>query len=411
MTTPKLKIAMLAAHSCPVGELGAKDTGGMSVYIREVARELSKQGHSVDVYTRVHDPSDPIMEGLGAGARLIHVKAGQPAKINKLEVYSYLPEFTRNLEAFRDRSGLTYDLIFSHYWMSGLVGEELQKLWHVPHVIMFHTMGLVKNAIGVGEGDPPLRIDAEKKLVRSCQRIIAATDKGQAELERFYGVAADKISIVPCGVNMEMFRPVDRSAARQKLGLGDEKVIVFVGRLDPLKGVERLVEALPRLDNIPGLRLIVIGGDEGSRGEVARLRRLSTDLGVQDKIDFRGTVPQEVLPYFYGATDACVVPSYYESFGLVALEALSCGTPVVASDVGDLEKIILPGKTGCVVRDNTPRALAGGIAHVLQWPARDMETLRRIRASVGRYSWAGVAGEIAAALDNVHEEWLTPVLS
>jgi D-inositol-3-phosphate glycosyltransferase len=403
-----LKIAMLAAHSCPVGELGAKDTGGMSVYIREVAREISKQGHRVDVYTRVHDPADPIVEDLGNGARLIHVRAGQEAKINKLEVYSYLPEFTRNLEDFRVSNGLSYDLIFSHYWLSGLVAKSLQKGWRVPHVIMFHTLGAVKNAIGIGEADSPLRVNAEKELIDDCQCVIAATDKGRQELELFYGAAPDKISIVPCGVNMELFRPVEQRLVRQKLGLKDEKILVFVGRLDPLKGIERLLEAIPRLREFPGVKLIIIGGDESSRGEVEKLQKLSAELGIQDRVSFHGTVRQTELPCYYGAADVCVVPSYYESFGLVALEALACGTPVVAATIGDVKNIIRQGKNGYVVSENTPEALAEGIAKILKWPVRDIETVRSTRASVARFAWADIAAEISDKLELVLDNWQVP---
>jgi D-inositol-3-phosphate glycosyltransferase len=401
-----LKIAMLAAHSCPVGELGAKDTGGMSVYIREVGRELSRQGHSVDVYTRVHDPADPIIDDLGDGARLIHVKAGQKAKIHKLEVYSYLPEFTENLETFRKNNGLYYDVIFSHYWLSGLVGQHLQKRWHVPHIIMFHTMGAVKNSIGIGEEDPILRIEAEKRLINSCQCVIAATDRGRQEVERFYSAAPGMVSIVPCGVNMALFHPVQRELARARLGLGKEKVILFVGRLDPLKGLERLLEAMPKLN----ARLIVIGGDESSRGEIAKLTALSSSLGIQDKIDLRGTVKQDELPYYYSAADVCAVPSYYESFGLVPLEALSCGVPVVAADVGDIKNIIVTDKNGYVVEDNSPYKIAGALNKVLGWSDRDIETALAIRASVSAYRWSDVAVKIVGVINKARNAWLIPAV-
>ena len=403
-----MKIAMLAAHSCPVGELGAKDTGGMSVYIRELARELSKQGHTVDVYTRVHDPADPIMEGLGEGARLIHVKAGQEARINKLEVFGYLPEFISNLENFRLNNGLEYDLVFSHYWLSGLVGQNLQKLWRVPHAIMFHTLGAVKNAIGIGENDPALRIAAEKELIDSCQCIIAPTERGKKELEQYYGAAPGKISIVPCGVNMKLFQPVAKSLARQKLGLKDEKILLFVGRLDPLKGADRLLEAIPYLKNFKGLRLVIIGGDESSRSEIEKLQKRCVELGISDKVVFQGTVKQTELPCFYSAADVCVVPSYYESFGLVALEALGCGTLVVAADVGDVKNIIRQGKTGYVVRANTPQNLADGIAPMLV-PPRDIEAALSIRASVSRFSWENVAGVISREFGKVLDKWMSPV--
>jgi D-inositol-3-phosphate glycosyltransferase len=406
----KIKIAMIAAHSCPVGELGAKDTGGMSVYIRELARELSKQGHTVDVYTRVHDPADPIMEGLGNGARLIHLKAGQEAKINKLEVFGYLPEFTRNMENFCANNGFAYDLVFSHYWLSGLVGQKLQKRWQVPHAVMFHTMGAVKNAIGIGETDPALRIAAEKELVDSCQSIIAATDKGKQELERYYNAAPGKISVVPCGVNMELFRPVERGSVRQNLGLTDEKVLLFVGRLDPLKGADRLLEAVPYLKDFQGLRLMMIGGDESSRCEIETLQGRCIDLGISDKVIFKGTVKQTELPGYYSAADVCVVPSYYESFGLVALESLACGTPVVAADVGDAKNIIHQFKTGCIVSSNAPENLADGIARMLSLPARDMEAALAVRASISRFSWENVAGGITREFGSVLDKWMSPVL-
>jgi D-inositol-3-phosphate glycosyltransferase len=409
LSLSKMKIAMLAAHSCPVGELGAKDTGGMSVYIRELARKLSKQGHTVDVYTRVHDPADPIMEGLGEGARLIHIKAGQEAKINKLEVFGYLPEFTCNLETFCENNGLKYDLIFSHYWLSGLVGQNLQNKWHVPHAIMFHTLGAVKNAIGIGENDPALRIAAEEDLIDSCQCVIAPTERGKKELEQFYNAHPEKISIVPCGVNMEIFQPVAQSLARQKLGLNDEKTLLFVGRLDPLKGADRLLEAIPYLKDFKGLKLVLIGGDESSRSEINKMQEQCTKLGISDKVIFKGTVKQKELPDYYSAADVCVVPSYYESFGLVALEALACGTPVVAADIGDVKNIIKPGKTGYVIRANTPQNLADGISRMLLLPPRDIEVALSIRASVRRYSWDNVADAIIREFGHVLDRWLSPV--
>jgi D-inositol-3-phosphate glycosyltransferase len=404
-----MKIAMIAAHSCPVGELGAKDTGGMSVYIRELSRELGNLGHTVDIYTRVHDPADPVMENLSRGVRLIHLKAGQKARIDKLEVFGYLPEFTRNLEKFRMNNKLDYDLIFSHYWLSGLVACQLQAQWRIPHVIMFHTLGAVKNAIGIGENDPALRIAAEKELIETCQRVIAPTEKGKGEIEQYYGPVRENISVVPCGVNMELFQPLPQNLARQKLGLTDEKIILFVGRLDPLKGADRLVEAVPYLNNIDRLRLVLIGGDKSSRSEIEKLRQRCIELGITDKVTFRGTVRQSDLSAYYSAADVCVVPSYYESFGLVPLEALACGTPVVAADIGDVKNIIRQGKTGYIVSDNKPQNLAVGIADMLALPPRDIEAALSIRASVARFSWENVAFSIIREFQLLLEKRLTPV--
>jgi D-inositol-3-phosphate glycosyltransferase len=403
-TKDNLSIAMLSAHSCPVGALGARDTGGMSVYIRELARELGKQGHHVDVYTRVHDPADPISEDLGERARLIHIKAGEEESIHKLAVYSYLPEFACHLEGYRKNNGLRYDVVFSHYWLSGWAGKYLTRWWQVPHVIMFHTLGAVKNAIGIGEDSPELRIVTEREAVQNCQRIIAATAGERQELIDHYGAVPDRIGVVPCGVNLDLFRPVPRAAARQELGLPGDKVLLFVGRIDPLKGIDRLLKAVPLLPDRQGLRLVVIGGDEYSRSEVDKLRRLAAELGIEGSVTFPGLVRQDRLPYYYSAADVCVVPSYHESFGLVALESLACGTPVVASDVGDLRNIIRQGETGFVVPENTPPHLAGAIATFLVGAPRDAESARVRRASVSRFAWENVAADVTGELRRAQYE-------
>jgi len=409
MPASRLRIAMISAHSCPIGTLGAKDTGGMSVYIRELACALGKQGHLVDVYTRVHDPGDSQTYELGQNARLIHLRAGENKEIHKLAVYSHLPDFACNLEHFRKHNGLQYDLVFSHYWLSGWVGEFLQRWWNVPHVTMFHTLGAVKNAIGIEEEEPELRIETEKDLAKSCHRIIAATEKEKENLILHYSASPEKIGVVPCGVNLELFQPVDKRTAKQQLGFDNNKIILFVGRIDPLKGIDRLIKAMPYLRDIQRLRLVIIGGDENSQHEIEKLQELSRNLHIQGSVTFPGLVKHGQLPYFYSAADACVVPSYYESFGLVALESLACGTPVVATDVGDLKSIIRQGETGYVITDNTPHHLAEKIALLLSRPSTDTESVLSIRASVCRFSWPNIAEEFIRECSLVLANHLTPV--
>jgi D-inositol-3-phosphate glycosyltransferase len=406
----KLKIAMLSAHSCPVGDLGAKDTGGMSVYIRELARELGQQGHSVDIFTRVHDPCDPRIEGLADGVRLIHLKAGREARIQKLDVYFTLPEFTFNLEHFWQDNVLDYDIVFSHYWMSALVGKYLYGKYRTPYITMYHTLGAVKNNIRIGENEPDLRTVSERDTIKDCQRIIVATEKEKLDLIRYYDAAPGKVGIVPCGVNMELFRPVDKWDARKALGLNDEKVLLFVGRIDPLKGIERLIKAVPLLKNYDKLKLIVVGGDDNSRAELGELQDLAATLGIRESVVFPGLVKQERLSYYYSAADVCVVPSYYESFGLVALESLACGTPVVAADVGDLKNIIRQGETGCIVDDNSPANLAAGILSLLSGPPLDTESTLSVRASVNRFDWSEIARKVAVEMRVALESRLSPVV-
>ncbi len=386
-----LRIAMLSAHSCPVGKLGTKDTGGMSVYVLELARELGKCGHLVDIYTRVHDPKDKLIYELGHNARLIHLKAGEDGEIHKLAVYPHLPDFARQLENFRKRNHLQYDLVYSHYWLSAWVGKHLQVWWDVPHMVMFHTLGAVKNAIGVGEEEPELRLKTEECLVKNCHRIIAATEKEKEDLIRYYGALPETVSVVPCGVNLELFQPLDREAAKQQLGLDGGKNILFVGRIEPLKGIDKLLMAMTYLKSKQKPRLLVVGGDENSRHEMEKLQRLSQEFQIQDQVTFLGVIRQGELPRFYSAADVCVIPSYYESFGLVALESLACGTPVVATRVGGATSIIRQGETGYVVKDNAPQRLAEKITLLLSQPNNSAESVNLLRASVTGFSWSVIA--------------------
>jgi len=389
----ELKIAMLSIHSCPLGKVGGGDTGGMSVYIRELGRELGRRGHLVDVYTRIHEPTHDQVVELGENVQLIHLRAGEK-ETHKLELYSHLADFTRNLENFRKENGLRYDLIHSHYWLSGLVGERLQELWDIPHLIGFHTLGAVKNAVGIGEGEPELRINAERKLVKDCHRIIASTEKGKEHLITYYDAAPEAISIIPCGVNLDLFRPIQRETARCHLGLNGESIIVFVGRIIPLKGINIMLKAMAHLEGKQRIKLVVIGGNDHSQAEMQRLKTLSRTLRIDESVIFLGSVEQETLPFFYSAADLCVVPSYYESFGLVVLESLACGTPVVATKVGCAESVILHGETGYVVADNTPESLADKISRLLSAPNGKPDFVPSVRASVAKYSWSNISEAI-----------------
>jgi D-inositol-3-phosphate glycosyltransferase len=244
------------------------------------------------------------------------------------------------------------------------------------------------------EDELKLRIETERNLIRRCDHIISPTEREKQEFVGRYGASSEKISVVPCGVNLEQFRILDKAQARQYLGFGDDKIILFVGRIDPLKGVDKLIKALSYLGNIQRLRLLVIGGGEHSQHEIEKLRKLACNLQMENSVTFMDLVKHEQLPYFYSGADVCVVPSYCESFGLVALESLACGTPVVTTDVGDFSNIILEGETGYVVRGNIPQHLADKIALLLSRPGTDKESARLIRSTVSRFSWSNIAQAI-----------------
>ena len=369
----------------------------MSVYIRRLAEELGKRGYSLDIFTRHVGSKQPDVVSLTERVRLISLPAGPLGPVDKGELPQYLPQFAEQVEAFRCRHRLRYEFIYSHYWLSGWAGQMLQKLWDVPHLMMFHTVGASKQATGVGDAEPPLRLKIECELAHSCHRLIAATSEEKTQLIRYYGASPDAIRIVPLGVDLSLFRPVDRDWARRHTGIGaGEKVILYVGRIDAIKGIERLVRAVIELPDKRGVTLVIVGGDSHSEDEVERLKDMARAHGALGMLDFRGLVEHEQLPFFYNAADICAVVSYYESFGLVALEALACGTPVIASDVGILSKIIKKPALGRVLHtEHTPAALARHIWEWFQEPPPDPEAVRR---GVREYGWADSARKFEGIL-------------
>jgi D-inositol-3-phosphate glycosyltransferase len=389
MSEDRLRVAMLSVHSCPLGRLGSKDTGGMSVYIRELARELGLRGHTVDIYTRAHDLAEGQVQSIGENARVIHLQVGEVAPLDKLVLYAHLDDVGCAVENFRRSHNLTYDLIHSHYWLSGYVGARVQAWWNVPHITMFHTLGAAKNATGIGEEEAELRVVTEEEIAGGCQRIIAATDAERESLLGCCGVSTNRVSVIPCGVDLRLFQCMDRKAARQRLGFNGGNMVLFVGRIDPLKGVDNLLKALSVMRTGNGLKLVIVGGDAEGQAEMDRLRGLSRFLNIEGAVLFTGAVEHQDLPVYYSAADVCVVPSYYESFGLVALESLACGTPVVATRVGGAEDVIIEYRNGQLVESSSPSDLADAIGRVLSSSAA--QSPGSIRASVSGLSWSNVA--------------------
>lgn len=386
----QLRIAMLSVHSSPIGDLGTNDTGGMSVCIRELARELGSRGHLVDIFTRLHDPGCELSLELYKNVRLVHLRAGNDGPMDKLTVFPYLADFFRELDIFRMREGIQYDLIHSHYWLSGRVGNWAQHEWNIPHIVTFHTLGAAKNDTMGVEQEPELRVSTERRLAKDAQRILAGTKKEKEQLMFYYGAASDSIGVVPCGVNLNLFHPVDKLVARRELGFDHhESMLLYVGRFAPSKGSDRLLAAMAHLRNLPRVRLLIVGGDGHHSPEVQNLHKLSRELGIQDHVTFVGRIEQEELPRYYNAADILVVPSRYESFGLVALESLACGTPVVATPVGAMSQILREGETGHVAQNGAPRLLADGIKALIS--GKNTLSADLIRESILEFGWANVA--------------------
>jgi len=388
------RIAVLSFHTSPLALPGTRHSGGLNVYVRAVSQELGRRGHCLDIFTRRSDPASPAVLELAANVRLVQLDAG-PLEADKEDLYPYLPEFVRRLVAYVQAQGRGYDLLHSHYWLSGWAGQVLKERWGVPHVIMFHTLGEVKLQARPSQREPPDRLEAERQIALAADRVVCASRGEKEALVRLYGVPPERIEVVPCGVDTGLFRPLGRPQARAELGLPQEvPLVLFVGRLEPLKGLDLLLRAHARL-SIPAL-LLIVGGDQRDEALRARLRALAQRLGTAQRVLFHPAVPHQRLPLYYSAADVCAVPSHYESFGLVALESMACATPVVASRVGGLQELVRHGQTGLLVSPAQPEPFARGLGGLLGDPALRDALGRRARLAALGYQWPQVAERVEA---------------
>ena len=387
------RLALLSFHGCPVARLGEKDTGGMNVYVLQLAQEFGRRGNKVDVYTRCHDPKDPQTVELGDGARVVHLRAGA-FDDTKESLYQYIPEFIGNLCEFQRSEGILYDLVHSHYWLSGRVGMFLSRKWNVPHVATFHTLAKTKLRARAGERESELRASTESRVMSGADAMVVSTEQEREDIARLYGARRDKIQVISPGVDLDLFRPMQRVQARQSLGVTEKNVILYVGRIEPLKGVDILLNAVALLEDKADTRLLVVGGNPGQDDELTRLKSLTAQLGIADMVTFTGAVRHTELPKYYGAADVFVLPSHYESFGLAALEAMASGVPVVASRVGGLKTFVKDGKTGYLIPWRCPEPFAQRLSILLANPALRESMGNAARAEALGRSWSGVANEL-----------------
>lgn len=434
----QLRIAMICAHSNPLGPLGRRDTGGMSVYIREMSRALASQGHCVHLF--VGEPSHGLeSEGLdytretlhryfGPNVHWVSVPCSTTAPQESVEPMKTAHTFCQAIlkasrkgsvaaksAAFRGEAdsgdfravsfnrGRPFDVIFSHYWLSGLAGIQTAHSLQVPHVAMFHTLARSK-ATALGRPvDASCRLCAEQLVASQSHAVVAPTHAEKEALITHYGVPPYRIAVVPCGVNGQLFRPSDRSLARRQLQLPlDAVVYLFVGRLDPIKGLDRLLAAFARLPRSMPARLVVVGGDPSEGKPLKAFHDMVQAQGLGDRVVFAGRVDQGRLPAFYAATDALVMASHYESFGLVALEALASGRPVIGPPVGVLPEVLSRPEAGVLLQDNSPDELLRGmtvIAEERHHKGVVQEAVRRMISE--RYAWHRVAQDLAHALTHI----------
>lgn len=394
------RIALICFHSCPVGRLGDTKTGGMNVYVRELARELASLGCQVDVFTRNHDPDDPQVIPICEGARVIHLEAGPSASALD-DLYSYTSIFAEAAEHFRREEGTEYEIIHSHYWLSGIIAAELSVTWKAPHFATFHTLARTKQRARSGEQESARRAASEQRIINNADAVVVSTYIEREDIGRLYGSNGTHIEVIPPGVDPSLFKPVDPVAARQSLGLPDVKTILYVGRVEPLKGLDILLRAMALLQATSDTRLLIVGGNPDEDAEWKRLNTLAANLNISDIVTFTGSVNQEQLPEYYSAADVFVLPSWYESFGLVALEAMSCATPVVASRVGGLTTFIDHGKTGYLVPWRCPEAFARSLETLLENPPLRRAMGAAARDTAERLSWSAMANKMLACYNQL----------
>jgi len=390
-TEEKLTIAMLCIHSSPTGRLGSANTGGMSIVVRETARELAGQGHRVDIFTAAGDDHRQKIVALHGNVRLVKL-AGKPAgTIPKADLYDYLPRYFQALNSFVREDGRAYDLLHSHYWLSARLGLWAQEEWDLPHMITYHTLARLKLDVGPQEAEPLRRMQWERRLARACHRMLVATEQEKETLVAQAQIAASKVGVVPFGVNTATFKTLRPDRARRRLGLDKSAaLILFVGRFVSIKGLERLLAAVALVAEPENIMLLLIGGDGAGADTTVRLRSLADHLGIGDRVQFIGRVAHADLPDYYNAADLLVLPSYYESFGLVVLEALASGTPVVATPVGLVNTIIRNGENGGIVEKPTAQGIAATLKQVLQHCRAGHMSPTGIRASVLKFAWPAV---------------------
>jgi glycosyltransferase involved in cell wall biosynthesis len=420
-------IALLSIQADPSVEFSPNELSGQSVYVRRVGVNLARLGWQVDMFTRKTRPDDLTIVQHTPHCRTVRLQAGPPQSASPAEVLKYLPEFIAGFRKFQTKSGGNYPLVHTNDWISGWVGLQLKEENGLQVVHTYHTLGAVTyQATGYRPAIADTRLAMELRLMERANCVVATSPQQADQLSSL--VSSDgNVAVIPCGTDIETFHVIPKQEARAQLGFTPEdQILLFVGRLAAHKGLETLVQAFARLQSgqLPlladrngasadfrKLRLVVVGSDDpqyGEQHEQERIEALTQEMGLGSQVTFAGAINQQELPFYYTASDVCVIPSHYEPFGLVALEAMACGTPVVATDVGGLKFTVVPEETGLLVPPRDVDALAQAMARVLtdtDWTQRlTQQASSRVQQN---FSWAGVAAQLSDLYRRILAELLT----
>lgn len=410
-TLSKQHIALISVHGDPAVEIGKEEAGGQNVYVRQVGEALAQQGWHVDMFTRKASPEQARIVEHGLRCRTIRLTAGSEAFVPRQEIFEHCNEFLAELLKFQEQAGIEYSLVHTNYWLSAWVGMEWKKRQSIKQVHTYHSLGAVKySSVEAIPAIASTRLEIEKNVLETSQTVVA-TSPQEKEHMRSLVSSEGNIDIIPCGTDIRRFGSIGRAEARKQLGINPEdQVIFYVGRFDKRKGIETLVRAVGRsqLRGEGKLRLLIGGGSrpgESDGIERDRIEGIVAELGISHFTSFPGRIGDELLPTYYAAADVCVVPSHYEPFGLVAIEAMASGTPVVASDVGGLQFTVVPEQTGLLAPAKDDAAFAAAIDRILTnpdwrnqlgfWARERVETM---------FSWDGVACQLSDLYTNLLEE-------
>jgi D-inositol-3-phosphate glycosyltransferase len=401
---------MISEHASPLAALGGEDSGGQNVYVAELARRLATMGHEVDVFTRQDNPLLPEVVPFAEEVRVINLPTGPAKRIPKDDLFPYMASFRDAFYRFARDEPTAYDLVHANFWMSGWVACEAKRDLGLPFAQTFHALGAIKRREqGGADTSPPERPAAEFRIVEEADRILATCPAEVEELTELYYTDPARLSLVPCGVDIGTFRPVDKKEVRRALGLPDRPTVVYVGRLVPRKGVTTLIEAFALLPRGLDARLVIVGGEPGGSPEIAQLSALAEGLKVREGVIFAGSRPQGELYRYYGAADAAVSVPHYEPFGMTPLEAMACATPVVGSEVGGIKTSVADGASGFLVPPKRAEVLADRLLRLLSdGKLRDRMGRAAQRRVEERYTWERVARLAAAAFSKVVRETAAP---
>ncbi|NQU77298.1 glycosyltransferase [Candidatus Falkowbacteria bacterium] len=416
-------IAMISVHSDPLAKLGGNEAGGQNVYVSELSKRLGQMGWSVNIFTRLTRRRKKMVKTYGKNVNVIYLKAGPRYFIPKEKVLEFLPEFLGNFLSFTGENKRRYNIVHGNYFLGGWVASQIKRVLHIPMVETFHSLGYVRYYTTEKFGKENIdteefqkRIRVEKEIMQTTDRIIATNPPGVKDILQYYDFDLEnKIKIIPCGVNLKRFRKINFGNARDYIKFSaKDKIILYIGRIERFKGIETIIHALPLvLRKLPGfaenLKIVIVGGKIGKRSnisdkqEVRRLSSIAKELKIEDKILFLGRRDPKKLRYYYSSSDVCVIPSYYESFGMTSLEAMRCGAPVIVSDVGGLSYVVQDRKTGLIFPPGNNKILANKIIKLLTNNKLKNKLVKNSEEMVKEnYGWRNISSEIA----NLYQELL-----